>query len=840
MYGTREVRRRRSSGGRVWRLFKWKPNHLISTLKEVKDGHKGHMVAVWRQSEWQRQWRVIAKVAEDTVEGIKSTRNHRSCSGAYTSCLWDSVLTILSSVPKSIFKCDLHQNSIARFLGPILSRLRRTDTWKNRSCNDISYNAKANRCYPMVPYQQKLQHPTHNLANFGRQKLLWFSERCLTSCVIGFERRKKPWRSEGPQPHAMLQNMRAASGLADTKCQRKGNKYAFPFQNILRHKPPVGFIRPSSFKGFPIAMAMIDEPLYPIAILIDELKNEDIQLRLNSIRRLSTIARALGEERTRKELIPFLSENNDDDDEVLLAMAEELGVFVPYVGGVEYAHVLLPPLETLCIVEETCVRDKAVESLCRIGAQMKESDIVEWFIPLVKRLAGGEWFTARVSSCGLFHIAYPSATELLKAELRSMYGQLCQDDMPMVRRSAASNLGKFAATVEANNLKTDIMSIFEDLTQDDQDSVRLLAVEGCAALGKLLEPQDCVAHILPLIVNFSQDKSWRVRYMVANQLYELCEAVGPEPTCSDLVPAYVRLLRDNEAEVRIAAAGKVTKFCRILNPHLAIQHILPCVKELSSDSSQHVRSALASVIMGMAPVLGKDATIEELLPIFLSLLKDEFPDVRLNIISKLDQVNQVIGIDLLSQSLLPAIVELAEDRHWRVRLAIIEYIPLLASQFGVGFFNDKLGALCMQWLEDKVFSIREAAANNLKRLAEEFGPEWAMHNIVPQLMEKISNPHYLHRMTILQSISLLAPVLGSESTYQKLLPVIITASKDRVPNIKFNVAKVLQSLIPIFDHSVVEQTVRPCLVELSEDPDVDVRYFASQAIQTCDSVMMSS
>jgi len=131
-------------------------------------------------------------------------------------------------------------------------------------------------------------------------------------------------------------------------------------------------------------MAMIDEPLYPIAVLIDELKNEDIQLRLNSIRRLSTIARALGEERTRKELIPFLSENNDDEDEVLLAMAEELGVFIPYVGGVEHAHVLLPPLETLCTVEETCVRDKAVESLCRIGAQMKESDIVDWFIPVVK------------------------------------------------------------------------------------------------------------------------------------------------------------------------------------------------------------------------------------------------------------------------------------------------------------------------------------------------------------------------------------------------------------------------------------------------------------------------
>lgn len=131
-------------------------------------------------------------------------------------------------------------------------------------------------------------------------------------------------------------------------------------------------------------MATVDESLYPIAVLINELKNADIHLRLNSIRRLSTIARALGEERTRNELIPFLTENNDDNDEVLLAMAEELGDFIPYVGGQEHAHVLLPPLETLCTVEETCVRGKAVESLCRIGSQMKENDMIDWFIPLVK------------------------------------------------------------------------------------------------------------------------------------------------------------------------------------------------------------------------------------------------------------------------------------------------------------------------------------------------------------------------------------------------------------------------------------------------------------------------
>ncbi len=50
-----------------------------------------------------------------------------------------------------------------------------------------------------------------------------------------------------------------------------------------------------------------EDSLTPIAILIDELKTDDIQLRLNAVRRLNTIARALGPERTRRELIPYLS-----------------------------------------------------------------------------------------------------------------------------------------------------------------------------------------------------------------------------------------------------------------------------------------------------------------------------------------------------------------------------------------------------------------------------------------------------------------------------------------------------------------------------------------------------
>src|SRR5690606_29919383 len=126
------------------------------------------------------------------------------------------------------------------------------------------------------------------------------------------------------------------------------------------------------------------------------------------IRHLATIARALGPERTRSELLPFLAgECVDDEDEVLLALADEMGKFVEYVGGPEHAHCLLRPLEALATVEETVVRDKAVESLSALCKSVSdESGIMQHFVPLLGRLATGEWFTSRTSACGFFPRVY--------------------------------------------------------------------------------------------------------------------------------------------------------------------------------------------------------------------------------------------------------------------------------------------------------------------------------------------------------------------------------------------------------------------------------------------------
>lgn len=52
------------------------------------------------------------------------------------------------------------------------------------------------------------------------------------------------------------------------------------------------------------------------------------------------------------------TESVEDEDEVLVALSEELGSFVEYVGGPPHGHVLLSPLENLAAIEEPVVRDK--------------------------------------------------------------------------------------------------------------------------------------------------------------------------------------------------------------------------------------------------------------------------------------------------------------------------------------------------------------------------------------------------------------------------------------------------------------------------------------------------
>jgi len=598
---------------------------------------------------------------------------------------------------------------------------------------------------------------------------------------------------------------------------------------------------------------------------IDMLRGDDVAGRVAAANKLEAVATALGQERTREELLPFLSDGIDDEDEVLVAIATSLGKLVDQVGGTDYAERLLVPLELLLTVEENTVRDAAAASTKIVAENLPSSVFKTRYASLLEDLASKEWFTARISAATLLASAYPGLTDDQQSSHLKHFESLCKDDTPMVRRVAAQQLGDMlkavlkakgrACLTSDGDVSKTIIPLYEWLAMTEQpDSVRLQTTNNCVAFGQVLSEVgpnwteselELVDKLIPLIVATIDDRSWRVRWTAASKFADVIAAFDSLPKAEELIPAYEKLLQDPEAEVRTAATfnlGAVAK-CKAMVPPPAgregsapssdritvAERLVKRVTNLTEDDSEHVRAALAMVATDLAPTLGKDATISHLVPPVLLLLRDAASEVRLNLISSLSSLNEVIGVDLLSQSLLPAILDLAQDAKWRIRSAIIKQIPLLAEQLGIDFFSDKLASLCVAWLGDAIASIRNAASQNLQDLTDLFGTAWAMEHIFPSIQEIRHHASYLRRLTAVQACSLMSVKMEPDVVKLDLLRLVLEMSSDNVANIRFNVAKALREIAHVCGKDVYESQVRPVLNYLADDHDRDVRFYAEQS-----------
>lgn len=353
---------------------------------------------------------------------------------------------------------------------------------------------------------------------------------------------------------------------------------------------------------------------------MEEMDTDDTEAKTRAVKKIKTVAAALGPERTRNELIPFINESTDDEDEVLLLLAEQLGFLATMVGGAEHAACLLEPLEALASVEETVVREKATEAISLTIGVMADTSLTA--VPLVSRLAAGDWFTSRISACALVAPAYAKAANPeRKNELRALFAQLSADETPMVKRAAASNLGAFAKVVEKEVLLGEVLDIFKKQAQDDQDSVRLLAIEACVSFSELLDEGENEAHVLPIVHASVEDRSWRVRYNVAKQFHPLSAAMGINITMADMLGSFLNLLQDAEAEVRTAAAKNVAGYCHLVGVEPFVLEVVPALQVLAQDTVQNVRSSLSEAVMELAAPFGQELAAVHLVPLIARFLQ---------------------------------------------------------------------------------------------------------------------------------------------------------------------------------------------------------------------------
>ena len=576
-----------------------------------------------------------------------------------------------------------------------------------------------------------------------------------------------------------------------------------------------------------IASKISGQNLYPIAVLIDDLRHEQVQTRLNSVQQLEHIALALGPARTRSELIPFLLESADEDDTVLGATAEKLGLLVDAVGGAEFAWFLVRPLEDLLMLEEASVREKALASIRQVMSRMPTKDVEEHCAQLVFRLSSNDWFVARVAACSLIpDVAHRAFSE----ELLRVFIELSSDDTPMVRRAVIAAIPTMAKETPSAKQR-DLLDALRRLARDDQDSVRILTIPSAMALARDVfpNPQECFNALFPEIRSCVDDASWRVRVSVADAIEDILSHTPPK-NHQQVFDIYTKLLGDTEAEVRTIAVGRLPNVCGFRPDRTLLNLLTPALNKLIRDDSEPVRSALAEGLTRTSPVFGPALTADAIVHFILKSLRDPSTSVRLKVIANIEHIAGLLKLEEMKPCLLPAILELATDRQWRVRIAVLEYSPALATSMGPQSFTTDLLPVAMRWLCDPVFNVRQAAADNLAKLSTALGTEHAVQNIIPPVEELGKNSNYLYRMTALMAAVSLSRVMPTNVVAEKLLPIAKGMLKDTVPNVRFNVAKSLQAMHAQVSKRVANDEVLGGLRQLAKDADKDVNFFASEAI----------
>jgi serine/threonine-protein phosphatase 2A regulatory subunit A len=574
-----------------------------------------------------------------------------------------------------------------------------------------------------------------------------------------------------------------------------------------------------------------------IELFKSELSSEVAEARVGCIERLEILAYALGPDLALSKLVPVISDciRGDvfaNDDEILLAFAKHLPSIVSRLPSPNGVIAVVGLLESLANQDETVIREAAVQSLGGIATSVPGAGKDVCFAALM-RLFRGEWFSSKMSACGLAHYVYPSVTPEHRSQIRTLFLQCAGDEMPMVKRAASLHLKDLILVVEKEYLIAELVPIYQVLAKDEtQEIVRTNCVSSTVALCGIFDSKESNMYLLETVSGLANDKSWRVRLAVAKMYGVFSNALGGESVKSNLLtPLMHMIIRDQEPDVRKAGVNALEPVCHLLSQEEILHSIIPLLPLVSKDQVQAVRAALSEALPGLAATFSKHLVEDHLIPLLLDQVKDEHPTIRFNATSAIGTVCRVLketdpGSRIIAQ-LISLLLTLALDTNWRTRVAVLEQVPVLSELYGKALFESKLENLFLSFFGDSVYAIRESLTRQIGVLANIIGEEWTVKHLLPKVLSLYSdNSSYSSRIAILQALARLAAVMKSSTQIQTLiLPILERGFADPVPNVRFTACKVAADIKthigPMFD---------PKITPLVDDLDVDVRFFAQKVV----------
>lgn len=581
----------------------------------------------------------------------------------------------------------------------------------------------------------------------------------------------------------------------------------------------------------------------PLDFFKQETACTDVVVRTEAWKKVTIIAAVMGPEKTRTELLPHLVDTVGDFDQIMLAMADKLGKFLPLVGGPDYASSLIPIIEALCEVEEISVRSAVVASACSIMRQIgpNHKSQVQLFFELIKRISNeetGELFYYRVSCCQLVASLYTILSETDQVSLREIYTRLCKDELSIVRRAACSAFLSIAEVADSESNAGEFLDLLKLLVADENQTIQVLAIESVAQFAGILYKGDNTmalsADLLPLIKQYHEDPSWRIRQALAKQYSLLATVFAKDEVSEDIWPGLVHLVHDPEPEVRSIAIAEVLPFLDVVGIDRIVQELLPVAQHIVEDPVCSMRKTLAELCVDMAcknkgyEEPDKKKEVVEIISIILRIMEDEDALVRIRVIRKIPLMAEELP------SLLTDLTDRLKDEfsnansNWRMRKDLCAGMPAIVQHLGEQYFVDNFMDTFLKQLTDGVNEVREAACTAVYEICALRASihDWFYTKIFPSL-KSMSTGIFLVRLSLLTALKGLVQIPDLPEAFMKdVIDLMVTACSDPVVNIRIRAAQTINFSYLLPHVAPFRDQLEPVLLELKRDKDKDVNFFS--------------
>ncbi len=560
--------------------------------------------------------------------------------------------------------------------------------------------------------------------------------------------------------------------------------------------------------------------------LLEDLQSTDTKTKKNAVQNLRGISLALGRERTRKELLPYLkSAIDEEEDEIIIELAKVLSNFIECIGGKQYIKELFNLLEVILTIDEPFVRKETINTIKLIVKQIGNvSEIENDLMSMINNLYNSEDINQKKSSMNLLIFLFKDLNKNNKNIAIGYFDKFVTDNNISIKKKLLNKITEISLLLSIDYIK----KLINIILRDKNDSMRIDIVSIIMSIRQHPNINEFIDVIYDLIPKLAEDPNWRVRLTVTDKLNEiLCFPNIDNKFRGVSVNIFAKLIEDPEPEIRNVCCLRLEEVCKILKFENNFDKILQSLRKLEKDQKNFVRGALASNVLKLCSLIGDKKTNEYIFPIFLTLIKDENLEIRMTLINNLSELNKVIEINNIIESIMPSIKEISANKSWRVRIQIMEIIPVLAKLFSQHLFMNHIFPICITSLTDSVFSIRESSCKLLVTIYKDVKNDEFEKKLLEKLNEMCVSTSYLLRNTVLVYVKFFIEKLGDKMYFdffeKRLVGIVLMMSKDKIANIRISCGYIWNKIKDVkFKDNRINNDINLVVENLKKDSDADV------------------